>query len=418
MAIGREQIQAMFIGVPECNRVILARKLGPKLIAAISAVNKLEPTMATITPNDYDIMRAFNIPFTNIRAVLIAQDPYPGAGVADGLCFSTRKEETPSSMKNISKCIAKTCFQLPSNNLQSWADQGMLMLNCALTTRVGKSNVHTAWSPYTDAIIEEVSALPQKIVFILLGEFAKKKQSLIDDRHVTLTWCHPSPVNTKGNFADCTVFRRLNEIIIADGGIPFVFGPSSINPKGDIPPATTPQITYLFTDGGAKQNGNIGCKSSWGICVTTDFITLDHIDGGLTTGISEIKDNQLDASNNRGELAAILHALEYITGLPKLPPEIVIVSDSKYAMNSVSIWADSWAQDPKKLRTMKNLDIIYMANAYYRAIGSKTNISMKHVKAHRTGAAIPLIGSLEWKLWKGNDICDKKCTEVLNAVDP
>lgn len=421
----------MFANVPECNKAIIARKLGTKLASAITAINKLEPDIAKITPGPSDVMRAFHTPFARVRAVLIAQDPYYTAGVADGLCFSTRGKSPQPSMVNINKCIANTCMQIPPTSLQTWADQGMLMLNCALTTRIGKPNFHAdAWKEYTDAIISEISLLPQKVVFILLGEFAKKKQPLIDPRHVVLTWGHPSPM-AKNNFSNCTVFKRLNEIIVADGGVPFVYGPaietaepvfsdeiSEISSESNSTTThanTTNDVLYAFTDGGATKNGGAGCVSSWGICVTDGKIVdgefaSSHIDGGVTVGVSEGKLDS-ESSNNRGELAAILHALEYISGLPKLPSRIIIASDSMYAMNAISVWADSWARDPKKLVSMKNLDLIYTANAFYRALKTKCTVEEVHVKGHRKETP----GSPDWKLWKGNDICDKKCTEMLSG---
>jgi len=138
----------------------------------------------------------------NLKVVIIGQDPYHGAGEANGLCFSVNDGiSIPPSLRNIFREISSdldTILQPNSGNLVDWAKQGVLLLNATLTVRKDQPNSHKhlLWQQFTDAIIQKIGAEKEHIVFLLWGSFAQKKGSKIDrNRHLVLTSGHPSPLS-------------------------------------------------------------------------------------------------------------------------------------------------------------------------------------------------------------------------------
>src|SRR5882724_2252385 len=140
----------------------------------------------TIYPKDEEIFNALNlIAFENIKAVIIGQDPYHGAGQAHGLCFSVPKGQAiPPSLRNIYKEIKDEFgVEMPRHgDLRGWAAQGVLLLNATLTVRQGSPRSHQGegWEKFTDAIIRTVSEKREHVVFLLWGACAQKKRTLID----------------------------------------------------------------------------------------------------------------------------------------------------------------------------------------------------------------------------------------------
>src|SRR5262245_51705619 len=143
-------------------------------------------------------------PLDNVHVLLLGQDPYPGEGMAHGLCFSVDKSvrKLPASLKNIFKEL-QTDLGLPIPNngyLVPWAQQGVLLLNTILTLRAGKPLSHKGkgWETFTDEIIRQVSLKTDPVVFVLWGKPAQSKIKLIDTkRHVIIQAAHPSPLSCK-----------------------------------------------------------------------------------------------------------------------------------------------------------------------------------------------------------------------------
>lgn len=177
-----------------------------------------------IYPPGNQIFSAFNFTsFNDVKVVIIGQDPYHGIGQAHGLCFSVAKGiRKPPSLLNIFKEMKGDLgFEIPiDGNLESWARQGVLLLNATLTVRAHQAGSHQkkGWEQFTDAIIQKLSQQKDQLVFLLWGNFAISKKELIDtSKHTVLTAAHPSPFSANRGFFGCKHFSITNEIIEKSG---------------------------------------------------------------------------------------------------------------------------------------------------------------------------------------------------------
>lgn len=175
-----------------------------------------------IFPAGNDIFNALNAtPFEKVRVVILGQDPYHGPGQAHGLCFSVRPGvEIPPSLRNIYKELAADLGIAPARSgcLQSWAAQGVLLLNAVLTVESGKAAAHQGrgWERFTDRIIALLNEQGQHIVFLLWGSYAQKKGQIIDrSRHLVLESAHPSPLSASRGFFGNHHFSRANHYLQA-----------------------------------------------------------------------------------------------------------------------------------------------------------------------------------------------------------
>jgi uracil-DNA glycosylase len=177
-----------------------------------------------IYPPEEQVFAAFELtPFQNVNVVLLGQDPYPGEGMAHGLCFSVNPTVTrlPASLKNIFKELQSDMGVVAPNNgcLVSWAKQGVLMLNTILTLRAGEPLSHKGrgWETFTDAVIRKVSSRNDPVVFILWGKPAQARIRHIDTtRHAIVQSAHPSPLSAKAFFGT-RPFSAVNAALRAAG---------------------------------------------------------------------------------------------------------------------------------------------------------------------------------------------------------
>lgn len=186
---------------------------------------KTEYQSNTCYPPGSQIFSAFNhTPFSQVKVVIIGQDPYHGPGQAHGLCFSVPEEiAQPPSLQNIFKEIASD-LNLPipvSGNLERWADQGVLLLNATLTVRAHQAGSHQnkGWEQFTDAVISKLSEGREGLVFLLWGGYAKKKGSVINrEKHIVLTSGHPSPLSAnRGLWFGNKHFSKTNKYLVSKG---------------------------------------------------------------------------------------------------------------------------------------------------------------------------------------------------------
>ena len=169
-------------------------------------------------PKMEDIFNAFEwCPFDQLKVVIIGQDPYHGAGQANGLCFSVKDGIAhPPSLRNIFKELETDMEKSypTSGNLESWAKQGVLMLNATLTVREGKAGSHQkkGWEIFTDQVIKTISDQKNNVVFLLWGGFAKQKTKFIDQtKHSIITSGHPSPLSAnRGYWFGNKCFSKTN----------------------------------------------------------------------------------------------------------------------------------------------------------------------------------------------------------------
>lgn len=177
-------------------------------------------TTTTVFPAQNDIYNAFLFcPFNNVSVVILGQDPYHGPGQAHGLSFSVPEGiKIPPSLKNIYKELQTDIgTSIPTTgNLEHWAKQGVLLLNATLTVEAGKPGSHQGlgWETFTDAIIKKISDEKEHVVFLLWGNFAKSKATLIDEtKHLVLQAPHPSPFSAYTGFFGCKHFSKTNEYL-------------------------------------------------------------------------------------------------------------------------------------------------------------------------------------------------------------
>lgn len=180
-----------------------------------------------IYPKNSEIFAALqHTPFDKVRVVIIGQDPYPGPNQAHGLCFSVRRGiPLPASLQNIFKELGSSLgVPYPSHGcLESWATQGVLLLNTALTVEGGKPQSHGGWGweRFTDRIVAELNVHRSGIIFLLWGSHAQKKGANIDrKKHIVLTAPHPSPLSAHRGFLGCGHFKKVNEILAGRGEAP------------------------------------------------------------------------------------------------------------------------------------------------------------------------------------------------------
>ena len=180
----------------------------------------------TVYPPGSMIFKAFDLcPLDKVKVVILGQDPYHGPGQAMGLSFSVPDGvRTPPSLVNIFKEIESDLGIRMSGrpNLESWAAQGVLLLNAVLTVRAGEAASHggLGWTSFTDAVIKTISDRCEGVVFLLWGNYARSKAPLIDSgRHHILEAAHPSPL-ARGAFFGCRHFSKTNTLLVSEGKEP------------------------------------------------------------------------------------------------------------------------------------------------------------------------------------------------------
>lgn len=181
-----------------------------------------------IYPKGTDIFNAFwKTPFSELKVVVLGQDPYHGENQAHGLSFSVQKGITiPPSLRNIYKELTTDIpgFATPGHgNLTEWAEQGVMLLNASLTVRAGTPGSHQkkGWEEFTDQVIKTISDKKQGVIFILWGAFAQAKAELIDKtKHYIIKSPHPSPFSADRGFFGSRPFSKTNEILIKEGKTP------------------------------------------------------------------------------------------------------------------------------------------------------------------------------------------------------
>lgn len=181
----------------------------------IKEVNKLYEEKI-VYPKKEDLFKAFKLTdFDKVKVVIIGQDPYHTKGVANGLAFSVnRGVKRPPSLNNIFKELESDLgIKREDNNLEDWARQGVFLINSILTVEEGRPSSHKYldWEKFTNQVIKEISNNNENIVFILLGNFAKSKAKLIDEKkHLVLKTSHPSFFSCNKGFFGSKIFSKTN----------------------------------------------------------------------------------------------------------------------------------------------------------------------------------------------------------------
>lgn len=188
---------------------------------------KEEYSKVVVYPPSEDIFNAMHLtPLSEVKCVILGQDPYHEPGQAHGLCFSVKPDiKIPPSLENIYKELHDDIgFSIPNHGyLEEWAKQGVLLLNTVLTVRAHQAFSHRGkgWEQFTDAIIRTVNEVERPIVFLLWGKPAQEKKALLNNpKHLILEAPHPSPLSAYRGFFGCKHFSKANDFLVQNGETP------------------------------------------------------------------------------------------------------------------------------------------------------------------------------------------------------
>ncbi|WP_261664959.1 uracil-DNA glycosylase [Deinococcus sp. Marseille-Q6407] len=180
----------------------------------------------TVYPPREDVFTALQLtPYRDAKVLILGQDPYHGAGQAQGLAFSVRRGvRVPPSLRNIYRELQEDVGVKPPKhgNLAAWAERGVLLLNAVLTVREGEPNSHAGqgWEDFTDAVIRALNDKEERVVFVLWGAYARKKKKLVTaPQHVVIESGHPSPLSVR-HFAGTRPFSAVNRALEEAGETP------------------------------------------------------------------------------------------------------------------------------------------------------------------------------------------------------
>lgn len=216
METGKDQVQLE----ASWKKLLISEFQKPKMIKLREFLRSEISAGKTIYPKGSEYFHALNsTPFEKVEVVILGQDPYHGPGQAHGLCFSVRPGvRIPPSLVNIYKELQADLGIPPARHgyLQSWAEQGVLLLNTVLTVEEGKAASHAnrGWEEFTDRVVEVLNEKRDHLVFLLWGSHAQAKGRNLDrQRHLVLEAPHPSPLSAHRGFLGCHHFSKANEYL-------------------------------------------------------------------------------------------------------------------------------------------------------------------------------------------------------------
>lgn len=206
---------------------VLSKQFNSEYFKELLTFLEIEYRFNNIFPPGEDIFNAFKYcSFSDLKVVILGQDPYHEPGQAHGLAFSVRSGvKIPPSLRNIYKEMERD-LGAPINqdgDLTYLAKQGVLLLNTVFTVREGQANSHKnkGWENFTDGVIEAVSGKKEPVVFLLWGKPAENKEKLIKSNlHLILKSSHPSPLSARRGFLGCSHFSKANEFLVSKGRKP------------------------------------------------------------------------------------------------------------------------------------------------------------------------------------------------------
>ena len=333
-----------------------------------------------ITPNIKNTFNAFIINPSNVKIIIIGQDPYPTAGDANGFSFSTNAKDTPASLKNIFTCLNRLGYKTNSPNLFNWVFQGIMLLNLSLTTMINSKKVHTDyWKNFIYKIISILTNKYTGIKFLLWGNDAQSIKPHINRRvkHKVYEWTHPSPMadcrledNLK--FVNCSNFDNLKQYDWSTG-----------------------QHLEIYTDGGCILHK----ISSFAIYIEDKLDIYGLVKDNLyklsdKDEIEILSNTQIDNTSQRGEYLAMSYALWIVVYYNLV--NVKIITDSANVYGILCEWKK------RKQEEYKNSDLVVIMRSLYKQLGNKVKII--HVNSHSKTDP-------EYK--KGNHYVDSLATKAL-----
>jgi uracil-DNA glycosylase len=395
--------------------------------SALAGVDVLDG-VENVTPPPSAIFEAFRYGGPDdVAAIILGEDPYIQAGQAQGLCFSVPKgTPLPPSLKNVFGCLERAGFLRlgvgsgSNGDLRPWAVDRVLLLNTALTTRLGKSGAHLAeWKPFTRKFMRLFCAAREgsPVSFLLWGGKAGAYAGLARAHgHAVHEWSHPSPMADNQlaapyRFRECPHFEAVNKALLASGSRAIAWD------------RHTPVVA--FTDGGCSDNGNAKARASYaavlvggqfaGCVLRGEVCPYEYVlvDEEIPEKGVHVTDVSVRPSNNRGELLGFVYAfLALLRG--RALGRVEIVSDSDICVKTLREWL------PNRLKKgtaseLKNFDLVMIA---WRLLGAlreqAADVVLTWTESHATG---PMPKEPRARLLReGNSAADAHCTTVLERA--
>lgn len=309
-----------------------------------------------------------------IRLIIIGQDPYHTSGIADGLAFSSSVPSyCPPSLKNVFKCLSSQNLLNQNDaqvNLESWARQGVLLLNTAFTVEKGIPKSHSSlWKEYFHHVLFSIVNLykdrpiTNRLPILMWGNDAKSAVHNViteksRDKFLLLYHCHPSPFNGD-RFLSCTHFQQVNQQFISAGEAPIQWNSIS-KPKTD-------KVQIVYTDG-SSFNGESGYA-----CV----FTSGPMDGRIRLG----KLDDLKGTNIRAEGIAIARAIQLASQLEV--EEIQIITDSEFWIKMIEQYMPTWSEE--KFKKQKNPELTRALHDLCIDVRRRYRLVFKWVPSHGKG---------------------------------
>lgn len=366
----------------EWIKVLTSKKLMPLLSKALDDLSRLEKDMSQITPPPNQIFNfARATLYGKIKVVILGQDPYPKKGDAHGLSFSSKSSKIPASLRNIYKCLEeqKLIDTVPTTaDLSYWAAQGVLLLNASLTTRVGMANAHVnIWKEFTDELIRYIShddacGPVDSLIFMLWGNFAQKKEDLINEDCVIYKWLHPSPLaqgsaDEKDKFINCDHFTKTNELLTNFMSLkPIDWNPSPSH--------------VIYTDGACSNNGK-GIFASAGYAT---YFAKGPLAGTVKYGKvapAVLHDTMIYGTNQRGEGLGIIVGLETVIE-HKIKTNTIIVTDSNFWKDMIENYMPTWEKKGVDFNSKKNYDLTIRMHNAVKKVMELGVFEVVHVASH------------------------------------
>lgn len=220
----------MEVNIAQDWKQILQEEFDKPYFEELVSFVKREYATCEVFPKGKNIFRAFDkCPLSELKAVIIGQDPYHDVGQANGLCFSVDDGvRFPPSLQNIFKEVSSdTGAAMPqSGNLDRWAEQGVLLLNSVLTVRAHTPTSHSGkgWETFTDAVVRKIAQHKTGVVYMLWGSYAQKKCSIVSPtENCIIKSVHPSPLSAYRGFLGSRQFSQANEYLKSIGKQPIVW---------------------------------------------------------------------------------------------------------------------------------------------------------------------------------------------------
>ena len=356
-------------------------------------------------------------PLNTIRVVIVGQDPYPSKGASHGLAFSCLNN-LPPTLTNIHGAIIKTkaatldiqeIAERQYGNLTAWAKQGVLLINCALTTEINKSGSHmNIWKGYTSRLIRDISSQNRAhpLIFMLWGNHAKTLKEYISNKCIILEYLHPSMQNGK-KFIKCDHFVRSNEIF-AEAKMPRIdWNPLCFEEKkSDLEWVSSygfdNRTIVLFTDGSCWPNRNDAPDARAGSATIVAY-------GPEEDNIYLYSPPR--PSNIRAEGEAIYTALEIIEKNINSVDRAIIITDSEYWINMMTQYVPKALEKGESIEKYKNPDLVRRLYEYISELEKRADVSLKHIKSHgKSGWRDHPADSYEFFCYYYNKCADKYAT--------